>query len=364
MAKSDQEKSRGLKFAEQQMLRHGWEQGKGLGRNENGISEAIKVKVKCDKGGVGHREGEAFTFQWWDHVFNKASSSLEVESDPNGVKMKKLVEDQEEGMISNKKPIKSTLAMQDKLYGSFVKSATLLSGNKETEPSHSSPDEPSSSDDESQQDLSSTTKLSDADLIKACGGLTAHKGARHGLTMKAKLARLEQQEQEFMAKYSKKSQPAVPLLDSVNPTTQPAPQIPEGEEQTGEESLNKKFKKKRIFPNVSEIVTDGSADVDIRPKKRKSNKSSKEGDSEKSVTAGLVVEGAAQAQPDEAQHKKKKHKKRKSNRDVSGEENESALGKEEASLELCTDICIKKKKKKKKHPSTATWSAQEDQTTS
>lgn len=26
--------------------------GKGLGRAENGISEAIKVKVKCDKGGV------------------------------------------------------------------------------------------------------------------------------------------------------------------------------------------------------------------------------------------------------------------------------------------------------------------------
>lgn len=76
MADIAQEKSRGLKFAEQQLLRHGWEQGnihsctlkynfvalplnvfilrtgKGLGRAENGISEAIKVKVKCNKGGV------------------------------------------------------------------------------------------------------------------------------------------------------------------------------------------------------------------------------------------------------------------------------------------------------------------------
>ncbi len=152
MAEVVQEKSRGLKFAEQQLLRHGWEQGKtlrsllcnsstcsvshwcrfiqptlssgkGLGRAENGISEAIKVKVKCDKGGVsdrfmqhfntslvhmchwfgldfivcrkllfvdkhdaflhqvGHKEGEQFTFHWWDHVFNKASSSLQVQSD-------------------------------------------------------------------------------------------------------------------------------------------------------------------------------------------------------------------------------------------------------------------------------------------
>lgn len=72
------EKTGGLKFAERQLLRHGWEHGemlcyqvksdelsgsrcltlssvsagKGLGRAENGISEAIKVKVKCDKGGV------------------------------------------------------------------------------------------------------------------------------------------------------------------------------------------------------------------------------------------------------------------------------------------------------------------------
>lgn len=79
MAEAEQEKSRGLKFAEQLLLSHGWEHGesdvhtirnqqvtvtslgltgsalspgKGLGRAENGISEAIKVKVKCDKGGV------------------------------------------------------------------------------------------------------------------------------------------------------------------------------------------------------------------------------------------------------------------------------------------------------------------------
>uniref|UniRef100_H2MN49 G patch domain-containing protein 4 n=1 Tax=Oryzias latipes TaxID=8090 RepID=H2MN49_ORYLA len=74
------EKSRGQAFAEQQLLRHGWEHGKGLGRAENGISEPIKVKVKCGKGGVGHREGEQFSFHWWDHVFNKASSSLQVQA--------------------------------------------------------------------------------------------------------------------------------------------------------------------------------------------------------------------------------------------------------------------------------------------
>lgn len=29
---------------------------------------------------VGHNRGDEFTFHWWDHVFNKAASSIVVES--------------------------------------------------------------------------------------------------------------------------------------------------------------------------------------------------------------------------------------------------------------------------------------------
>lgn len=29
---------------------------------------------------VGHKLGDQFTFNWWDHVFNKASSNLSVEA--------------------------------------------------------------------------------------------------------------------------------------------------------------------------------------------------------------------------------------------------------------------------------------------
>lgn len=198
MAESGPQKSRGLQFAERQLLRHGWEQGKGLGRDENGISEAIKVKVKCDKGGVGHKESDQFTFHWWDHVFNKTSASLEVRSEQDGATLRKNGED-DAGAISNKKPLKAGPA-KDRLYGAFVKSATLVSGREQAVGGASS-----SSSDEDELDLSS--KLSDAQLVKACGGRTAHKGARHGLNMSAKLARLEQQEAEFMAKYGKKEEP-------------------------------------------------------------------------------------------------------------------------------------------------------------
>nr|XP_057909924.1 G patch domain-containing protein 4 [Doryrhamphus excisus] len=213
MADVVQDKGHGLSFAEKQLKRHGWKQGKGLGREENGLSEAIKVKVKCDKGGIGHKEGEQFTFQWWDHVFNKASSSLQVESDQDGIALKKTSEDgEEDNLISNKKPRKATLD-KTKLYGSFVKSATLRSGQEQPESKSSMSSDGSSSsdeDDEQKLDLSSTTQLSDCQLMKVCGGRTAHKGARHGLTMSAKLARLEQQEAEFMAKYGKKNAEETP----------------------------------------------------------------------------------------------------------------------------------------------------------
>ncbi|XP_059196228.1 G patch domain-containing protein 4 [Centropristis striata] len=351
MAEIAPEKSRGLRFAEQQLLRHGWEQGKGLGRSENGISEAIKVKVKCDKGGVGHKEGDQFTFHWWDHVFNKASSSLQVETDQNGIQLKKTVEeDEDDGMISNKKPRKAALA-KAKLYGCFVKSATLLSGQEQPEPKASSSDESSSSsDDEDDQklDLSSTTKLSDADLMKACGGRTAHKGARHGLTMSAKLARLEQQEAEFMAKYGKKSQPASspPVCVAPTPQTpQSADRTAESQEETAKDSQRKKMKKKSSTGSAHELngdVVSESPGADVKPKKKKKKKKASE-DTEK-LTEGVVI----CVENGEADQKTKRKKKKKNAEQKDRTSSPAAAESEspEETAELHTDTKVKKKKKK------------------
>ncbi|XP_068592472.1 G patch domain-containing protein 4 [Cebidichthys violaceus] len=376
MAEVVPEKSRGLKFAEQQLLRHGWERGKGLGRGENGIAEAIQVKVKCDKGGVGHKEGEQFTFHWWDHVFNKASSSLQVESDQNGIQLKKTVEeDEEDGMISNKKPRKAALA-KAKLYGCFVKSATLLSGQEQPAPKPSSSDDSSSSsssDDEDDQklDLSSTTKLSDADLMKACGGRTAHKGARHGLTMSAKLARLEQQEAEFMAKYGKKSQPASAppvCVAPTPPTSQSADQRAERQEETVKDSQRKKVKKIRSTVSVIELDGDEvsvSPETDVKPKKKKKKKKASEDIQEISDAVSseddVIYVGNSEA---EHSHKtKRKHKKNRNKAERNEEERTPSPAAEsksqEETVELHTEV--KKKKKKKKSSKTHSEPAEEEE---
>ncbi|XP_028984009.1 LOW QUALITY PROTEIN: G patch domain-containing protein 4 [Betta splendens] len=338
MADTGEERSCGLKFAEQQLLRHGWEHGKGLGKGENGRTEAIKVKLKYDKGGIGHKEGEQFTFHWWDHVFNKASSSLQVESDHTGIKLRKTADEVEDnGMISNKKPRKAMEA-KAKLYGCFVKSATLLSGQEQPEPQATQSDDSSSSDDEGEEklDLSSTTKLPDADLMKACGGRTAHKGARHGLTMSAKLARLEQQEAEFMAKYGGKSQTAAASV--ILKTSQAAEQTPERQEETPSKPQRKN---KKSSQNSNDVNTDVSGnpktDVKLKRKKRKLSEKAEE------ITEDNVT--PVENEVDRSHKTKRKHKKK------SKDEKRAPSPAPEEMTELHTDAREKKKKKKKKKSS-------------
>ncbi|XP_016085730.1 G patch domain-containing protein 4-like [Sinocyclocheilus grahami] len=340
MAEMVQEKNTGLKFAEEQLLRHGWEKGKGLGRYENGISEAIKVKIKCDKGGMGHKEGEQFSFHWWDHVFNKASSGLVVESGQNGVVVKKS-DDGNDGLISNKKPRKAQQA-KSMLYGRFVKSATLLSGEKPEKTSDSDDSSSSSEDEDQKLDLSSTTKLSDADLLEACGGRTAHKGARHGLTMSAKLARLEQQEQEFMNKYGKKNHTAKTSTSSTDCLN------PEGCPDMNEKTKRKKSKRQKE-PSENNIHEDkmtthilpSNNTENCKPKKRK-------GFNGASVNNDMIADT-------EPKKKKKRNRKEKeapedcANGDCSIDVNEAFTHtSEERDTHLPMDDSVHKKKKKKK----------------
>merc|ERR1711997_259371 len=83
--------------------------------------------------------------------------------------------------------------MRNKLYSNFVRSGTLTGGKMTSE----EPEEEM----EVTKDLSKIKELSDEQLVAACNGLTAHKGGRHCLNMKAKLDRIAEAEREFMLKY-------------------------------------------------------------------------------------------------------------------------------------------------------------------
>lgn len=52
--------------------------GKGLGKNETGISSALKPKLKFDNTGIGHNAGDEFTNNWWEKLFNTAANNINV----------------------------------------------------------------------------------------------------------------------------------------------------------------------------------------------------------------------------------------------------------------------------------------------
>lgn len=52
--------------------------GKGLGKHENGISEALKPKLKRSVTGIGHDAASDFTEHWWTQLYNKAAGNVEV----------------------------------------------------------------------------------------------------------------------------------------------------------------------------------------------------------------------------------------------------------------------------------------------
>ncbi|XP_049638342.1 G patch domain-containing protein 4 [Suncus etruscus] len=183
MSAAPEVKSRGMKFAEEQLLKHGWTQGKGLGRKENGITQALKVTLKQDTHGVGHDPAKEFTDHWWSDLFNRTAASMVVETNQDGVQIRRV--SKETSRHNHPKP--------NALYQKFVKVATLTSSGEK----------PVQDLEHYSEDNSSGTEppkiLTDEMLLQACEGRTAHKAARLGITMKAKLARLEAQEQAFLA---------------------------------------------------------------------------------------------------------------------------------------------------------------------
>lgn len=89
-----------MDFARKQLEKYGWAEGnsifsnviswfqitlttkcvlgKGLGKKEDGISNALKPKLKFDNTGIGHDPAEEFTNDWWNNVYNSAINNIEV----------------------------------------------------------------------------------------------------------------------------------------------------------------------------------------------------------------------------------------------------------------------------------------------
>ncbi|KAL6076136.1 G patch domain-containing protein 4 [Balamuthia mandrillaris] len=264
----------------------GWKKGQGLGRHENGMTEFIRVKKRQDSLGLGAEKKEEDLkrgFEWWDHVYNKASSAWNVEATDSGVKVISQAEQEE-------KRKKKTAALLANYGGAFVKA----SEEKETELT---------------KDFSSGLK--EDELFAVCGGRTLRKFVPTG-----KLQRLQQHEQQWKQKDEKE-------------TTTP------NEEKAKEEAKEEREEEKE------ERESEERKEKKKKQKKKKTKKKTKEEDEtegEKKQLKKRKREGEEEDKEPGEKKTKKKEKKKNKRRKIEQEETESSAQKIEKK---------KKKKNKK-----------------
>ncbi|XP_077483360.1 G patch domain-containing protein 4-like [Amblyomma americanum] len=160
-------------FARGILEKYGWTEGKGLGKNETGIAKALKPKLKFDTAGVGHKID--LTSQWWSKAFNDAAKSIKVDMSEGTTTVSKVP----------KKEKKKAFPRNS--YSGFIK-AGIQEGSNWVQAS------PAVEKHHNREEDESSERIPDEELFKACGGLTAHKAARHGHRMSGKLKRVQEQE--------------------------------------------------------------------------------------------------------------------------------------------------------------------------
>lgn len=340
-----------MSFARKHMYKHGWTEGKGLGRNETGMKSAIKVKIKRDQAGMGHDMAEEFTFQWWDHVFNRAASKIKVKGEDDSESSDSDSHENKTGKdvaITIKKPLKKKYDPTAFLYGRFVSGGLLVDDNmkklqelaviQKVAPVESSSDvvpvvssdSDSDIDSDEERKLYAAAGLPEDELFKRCGGRTAHKGARHGLTASAKLARIECQEASDTSRNTSRA-----------PSPMTVPQNAKYE--FGEVQKQKKKKRKKEMDGKKKVEDATAEEVPKKKKKKRSEKLSNDSEQDwEERVEETIVKTTIVVTPAEVKPLKKKKKRRT-------EDIESAQS-ENAKTHVNTDRVEKKKKSKKSTP--------------
>ncbi|OQR70709.1 G patch domain-containing protein 4-like [Tropilaelaps mercedesae] len=65
----------------------GWNEGQGLGRNNQGITSAIKPKTQVDRNGFGNNPAASLVEPWWETVFNQTARKVFVPESVQGLDM-------------------------------------------------------------------------------------------------------------------------------------------------------------------------------------------------------------------------------------------------------------------------------------
>lgn len=169
-----------MNFARKQLESMGWKEGKGLGKNEDGISKPLKLMVQKDSVGLGFdRNTSSINTEVWfqelDQVILKARKKAKKRAKKDA----------------------DTEDVVDIKYNNFVVSNGLESVNNVSE-------------NETEENITrkKSKKKRGIDLDKIYSqskGVTCHRSAHVGITMSGKMRRLQEQDEQFKKNQNKKS---------------------------------------------------------------------------------------------------------------------------------------------------------------
>ncbi|XP_016951056.1 G patch domain-containing protein 4 [Drosophila biarmipes] len=268
-----------MDFAKKLLGKYGWKEGDGLGKNSTGITAPLKASLKFDNAGLGADRAQEFNDHWWERCFNEAASNVDVQVQQDGKVLTSRREGEEAVEISTSgysarklKKAKEQHASDGRAtYENFLQTSLLTQDGGEVETAERINVE--------DIEVSKVTVLTDEELFKACGGRTAHKGARHGLKLSGKIARLEQQEREMLEKLQGKLK-TPSETDPVKKTKRKADSAEElvleeqkeaedAVEQPEKSKKKKKSKKSKAVKSEEEVISEETQEEPAKTKKKK-----------------------------------------------------------------------------------------------
>ena len=176
-----------MDFAKKYLESYGWSQGKGLGKNEDGISRPLRLRSQKDAVGLGFDRTSQFNSQVW---FAKMDVAIIEARAIDRKRQDKKTEDH----TSNRKrksndEDESLPGKSSKFYSQFVKSQSSANDQQLDKDIYSKPKRVKAKKDNIALDLD--------EVFKKTKGMTCHRSAHTGLTLSGKMKRLQDQEQEF-----------------------------------------------------------------------------------------------------------------------------------------------------------------------
>lgn len=290
------------------MEKYGWKPGMGLGKDNSGIAEHIRVSKKANKRGIGMDSAKTFE-PWWEKLYNKTAQQSINGSKKDDSSSTKEKEKEKKEEKEPQKGVGQLRVLGARLAPMFVRGTTLdLSKTQEDKPADNSSSSSSSSDsdsDSSDDELVRPISTS-KDTFEALGRRTGKKYSAGG-----KLSRLEAQEKKWNLIRSNSVSPAL----SVSNSTSPAPQVsnstspaPEGEK-----------KRKREEKDEEENKESGDAVGEPEKKKKKKehrhhhhhhHKKDREAEEDNNTESGVSSELHEEKKKKEKKEKKDKKKEK------------------------------------------------------